>query len=659
MLKYRILVIPLQLIIAVLLCPAFCQTEGNIEGKSHTSFKMKEEIKVSSTNSNYTIISCGAALLHNGLIYIHGENDIYQVETVAGSGDMTGSLIKSSYFFGPLHITNQTCRQTLETNPICYDHSSDSGLFSVPCRTNISKLTVIMILMALLVTIIEVSIFRYFYITKWFTIKGFVLKEIIDKNGCWYYKMVSADCQRVLYSSDRSDRDSLESTTPLTGDFKTFKIEKKKIILFFLLLSRPVDVMASPLFTPNSQSVINSEFILQEGDTLSIGNFSLLVETARRTHPLTFLYDTYNYSIYSEKDWHCSDNACNSHGPCGKGGSVGVPLGSRAWNMQKDNKLHFYQRFCNWGSSGCFMHQGCHKWFIDVQMRPEDRASIYDIGQAIQDSRVVTNGANDCKLISVSDKTPTFVSKWSFAKRGTEDYICPYQDNHRSPVKGTLGDIQLSEKNDIVMDQSMFSCISSIGEGPSCAITESSLNSVLDRCVKLPGLLGSSKFSLENGYLVEETGESVSVTLSCDSKSLKTVSNDSCGGVLLSLYGREKSTSGVILTIKPKVMDNHGIWHGSVPCSDKLVTMPCSSQGLHIRVSWPSKCLDSIKIDSKQIIPESVMADYSQLQLGSVKVSDMETGLLGNLRNTLKFGWHLSPLPLPIIVIGVVVLLRR
>lgn len=607
--------------------------------------------------SEIEMAECGIVLSKIGLLEFSGQG-IYTVETVVGKGQMDISNMRSLLFFGPLHVSNGTCSQIIEANPICHDHSSDSGLFEVPCKNSMSTLTASLIWLSCLVLFIEILIIRYLYITKWFTIDGYTLLTLTANGNEWCYKLVSKAKMTVLFVKEE-DKSKALLPSGAEGDFKILKINKRKIILFFLFLTSPVDQSMARVLHKDTNVLEDISMSLAEGDKIVLGNFSLLALKARRSHPVTYLYDTYNFSTFSENDWHCSDSACNSHGQCGVGGATGVPDGHKAWRMEKDTHLHFYQRFCNWGSTGCFLHQGCYMWFIDVQMRDNDKTQVYDVGPAIQDNEVRTNDARDCIVRSVEDKTPTFVSKWTLVDRLGKMMLCPFQDNHRNPTKGALGDVQLFSDMSIAIDQSMFSCVHSSTDGPSCSAVSSSLESVLSRCSPIPGRVGSSLFKFEEGFLIEESGEALHITLSCRKESIKLMSNVSCGGVTLFLYGREKSQDGIILLVKPVVKDDHSTWEGVIPCTHKKYTIPCNSHGLAIRVPWPSACLDSMNITSRHIIPENTLTDYETLELGSRKYEEPGSGILDEFSRTLTMGWHLLPLPMPIIIILVLVCVRR
>lgn len=614
-----------------------------------------QQVKNSTIHKNE--VSCKITKGDDGLLNFSG-NGTYIIETVVGTGEMDYNLITKSFFFGPIQVRNDTCNQMIESNPICYDHSSDSGLYNVPCKNKLNSLSVFVISLCIFLTILEIVIVRYFYITKWFKLPGFTLLSINELDGCWYYRFVNEDTVKVLFSKEGTKNKKTEYSPSNGNEFISLKIEKRKMFLFFLFLCRPTNTFEHNINSVTHSTMTDITMELQEGDHIYLGNFSLSIEKARRIHPITYLYDTFNYSTYMDSDWHCSDKSCNSHGSCGIGGSTGVFDGDVAWEMMKDNLLHYYRRFCNWGSTGCFLHSGCYMWFIDIQMNRDYMASVFDIGQAIQDTKINTNSNDDCFIRYTSETTPTFVNKWTHVRFLDVDYICPVEDNHRNPLKGTLGDLQMSKDWKMAMDPSIFSCVHTYERGPSCNVIQSSLNSVIKRCTSIPNYVGSSKFYKEGDYIVEESGNSVSVTLSCERSSISKITNDTCGGVSYSLYGREKSSDGVTIVIRPKIINEHGIWKGVIPCSSELVIMPCNSDGLHVKVPWPSKCLMALNLDTSLIMREEEMSNYKELALGSITQSEM------NYNNdlwasTMSLGWHLSTIPLPIIGLIIIIILRR
>lgn len=526
--------------------------------------------------------------VRSGLLSIHGETEFLDPMTNCSGVVSSGMLdvahdgpivvchiggcvsanqteLTKTRFHGPITVTFGNCSFNLLSESLCLQsHPLDSL-----CNSAVYIPHVIMWVISVVNLLITYLVARFVYVRWYYRLSGYKLVSGMGTAFNFHnkYKAVHANS---LFSYDK-EADKMN----VGVSYKTVHFTPRASLLAIAFFMRPVDAI---YFRTMHLSVL---------EAVNTAGFSFMATEGFQSFPLHEDYQTTDWKVSMDYDWHCFTSQCDSHGLCNSYGPEGSFYGNLT-RVQSD-KWRQARRFCKWGTEGCALGIGCTKWVLNYEIDHTKLSTVYSLGQDTVVLSAVSNSSSAASMVTYELNSLYTPGKISIVRHHTGLWFaCPLDSNKLSARSGMLGDIQVTRgmKSSIARDSA--SCQLSPTTYPSCAIQDSFHRNVPSICERLPASIGSYKFSMEHGCLKVERESNIRLVV--ESLTPLIVSNASCNIIRKEAWGVRNGLLPYKLVVVASVSTPGSAIKFRMPCSSLEEVVQCDGTPHYYEITSPELC---------------------------------------------------------------------
>lgn len=628
--------------------------QGNIRiNTSDTSQKKSDAPKLQHQFwADLTVSDCHFALKGR---FVHYEKCHEEVSLTSTFGAHTVSCADLPYIvlFGVVHLKSGPCSEILKTNELCEGYPMDGSPFMIPCRKTMRLDSKLVISFLSLCLIVQVCLFRALWILKVHNCVNGKLKSRTMSEGLLIFSLYSPE-NKVFFSKKFKDE---VSVSPRVGNIKIERFNWKAALLLFLFIHRPTEVQGQV------EKKKDLDLTIQAGESINIGQFYFTLINSTTTYEVSQLYRTSDVTVRWTWNTDCQFSRCGGIGECKRGGINGLYSASVLKQVnQSDPRKGFIITNCEWGNSKCLFTSGCDTIRADILYDDKSQLKVYEISGGAHHFNSISTTNDRCRVNRIQPHTDN--SNVDVKLVGTlngKHFLCRHVSDRNLPKAGTMGAIQVNERDEFVIDKDVIRFTHSSSTGFGLDVKHSNNAEWLSKCVKLPGVYQGEHYTLANSQLVKERGSLTTISVECPEHDFDKLSDHGCGGLLYEVSGIHGEMTSVMLHAFPKHSVSNQVWTGILPCTSQETQIDCTSNGVIIRVSWPNTCLESIKLEAENVVINSGFVQPDDYVSSFPKVETFESGFLKNLLNLFSnipfslFG--ISPGVL--LIVGLLVVVRR
>lgn len=587
--------------------------------------------------------------------FIHYDSCFDFVELVSALGHHTVDCKELPYLvlFGCIHLQTGNCSEIIYANEFCTEYPLDGNSLSLPCRKNLRIDTTIFLILAGVTIILQFLYIRFiFAISKHKCINGLI------QSYTWTDKEVIL---KLLKHSDptvhiiKRNKENKRLDHNAETSYEKFSLIGIILLLFFIHKPEPVSA------NDYDSEVLNYQ--IQSNSSLTIGNFHFILHSSEFYYPITKLYSTSTWSYNWTYSLDCQFNRCDPYGTCLNGGTHGI--------LNKKNRLSpdniemndsIILRNCRWGNSKCWLSSGCDNIKVAVNMNRNNIADVYHIEEGFMMPHYSISESNDCKVVQIRPLASLIIPDLSIIHQFNNVWAAgPSASKRNEPELFKIGDFQWDSRNNILVHPNLITFSHSSGSGWSVEGTVSGFERQLKEYKSLPGYYRGDNYHVKDGYLVRVIDSPIDISLLCLGKSIKSLTNESCGGLVFSVSGIIGTATAVFFHVAPKFKIGNHSWNGLVPCIDKFIQIPCKSDGIIIKIPWPNQCIAKLNLSKINVAEQFGFSDITESYSKFSNVIPEERTMSANIGFLLS-NWVTAPfLTTPIILAGVclILILRR
>lgn len=530
--------------------------------------------------------------------------------------------------FGPIEVIHFGESTFLIGNTPCKDVMELEHRFLSDCKEPLNVGLILMVSSLVLTNITLTLIFRYIWMTRVTTIRGY--KILTKSKGIMTYTLK----MEKLKMSDRITyvNQSRPSVTIDSSNIKELKYTKKTFLVAFLLLIHPTLQNSILNETAKKEITLNGSMVMMNtGEKYAIGKEVFIIPPLLYHSVLTPIYKTAETKEQMVKEWFCHDPSCNEYGPCSGYGQYGRLMSNTFGN--RTNQLGdrgFVTRYCSWGSTGCFMKDGCWRWAVTSLFQYKSLYTVYETGTIRVNTRKDLTKSEHCTLrVGAVPEIPR-LDTHSVVKTPEKDfYLCPFPTNKYTPTRAKLGDVQIFEDNKIMIAPDRMICTSLRIHGPSCSGGSVVMRSILEKCLRMPGNMNGFNIDMDTKGLRLTHRGLEPVELTCPNSVPITSGVTSCGVVAWKLWrlGNSAQEAKLSATTTAGLQSQSILVPG--PCGIGHVFVRCGGSTTAISVSWLPKCANDPTIAEHVYLTEEEISVYKELTIeGSAEEYENQFNLL-------------------------------
>lgn len=307
-------------------------------------------------------------------------------------------------------------------------------------------------------------------------------------------------------------------------------------------------------------------YFLHEGGKLCSEDGYSMVGNNHADYQLSYLYDTASFRASTWSTTGCRNGLCGSESDCSahKGETTFSENGNHYWKkycqqMEPDSRYNF-----------CFWKVACQIWTTEVTIHSWFK--VYEIGTYIEVHTAVEN----CAIEWSSAHSLSQLSGMSLLEEESGlHYICGPASSLGTLTQRALGDLQSNDRKTFDLNWDWGCSFPSVMSTNICKPPVSFAGSHLDRCERLPSVIGSLKVDMVNGILRAIPVDGWKAKVTCSFQVLPD-SNKTCHDAEAKIVGREGMNDDSIAIRVQGHSD--GLVTLNITCFEELIEVECDGE---------------------------------------------------------------------------------